>query len=278
MSGDRDAGAGRAGGAIHDPPTRCRTSTVRRATCTLRGQRRSRDTPAVAPIARDDRVSAARHRGRRHRRRRTCSTTTRTQTAFAELVVTVDPFDGMVNADRTVTLTAEAAARVVTYTVTDRDGSDRIGLHHGARSRKPSPPALVSEAPVEVTSGKTETFDLATYVMTSSGRPAIITEVERVYAAPHKWRLARRRRAHARGTRPPTATWARTRSRSRSPTARPSTTPPASARRSPSAHRAAGRQRAADLPQHDGGRQRGRRARHGRPRETVGRRQRRGRR
>lgn len=140
-------------------------------------------TPLVSPIARDDRVAAAdiAHDGTVNVK--VLDNDEDPDGVRGELQVTVDPLSGaVVNADSTVTLTAEAAARVVTYVVTDVDGKTASAfiLVPGVGSQAP---ALVSEAPVEVTSGKTETFDLGSYVVTASGRPAIITEVEHVYGA-----------------------------------------------------------------------------------------------
>lgn len=139
-------------------------------------------TPLVPPIARDDRVAAADIADDGTVNVKVLDNDEDPDGVRGELQVTVDPLSGVVNSDRTVTLTAGAAARVVTYTVTDADGltASAFILVPGVGSQAP---ALVSEAPVEVTSGKTETFNLGSYVVTASGRAAIITEVEHVYGA-----------------------------------------------------------------------------------------------
>lgn len=141
------------------------------------------ESPLMKPVARDDRVAASDIADDGTVTVAILENDEDPDGVRADLVVTIDPLAGSVNAaDSTVTLTAEAAARVVTYTVTDRDGQEASAfiLVPGVGSQAP---ALVSEAPVEVTSGKSETFNLAKYVVTASGRPAIITEVERVFGA-----------------------------------------------------------------------------------------------
>lgn len=140
------------------------------------------DSPMMFPVARDDRVAAADIADDGTVTVAVLDNDEDPDGVRADLAVTMDGLSGTVNADGTVTLTAEAAARVVTYTVTDRDGqaASAFILVPGVGTQAP---ALVSEALVEVTSGKSQTFDLGKYVVTASGRPAIITEVERVFSA-----------------------------------------------------------------------------------------------
>lgn len=140
------------------------------------------NTPILPPIARDDRVAATDIADDGSVTVNVLDNDEDPDGVRSDLKVSVDPLAGAVNADGSVTLTAEAAARVVTYTVEDRDGETASAfiMVPGVGSQAP---ALVSEAAVDVTSGEPQTFDLAAYVVTASGRPAIITEVERVYAA-----------------------------------------------------------------------------------------------
>ena len=140
------------------------------------------ETPTIPPIARDDRVAGADIKDDGTVVVNVLENDEDPDGVVSRLVVSVDPLDGTVNSDSTVTLSAEAAARVVTYTVTDPDG-----LQASAFILVPGigdlPPTLVDAAPVEVTSGQTIDLPLADLVKTSSGNPAIITEVERVFAA-----------------------------------------------------------------------------------------------
>jgi len=140
------------------------------------------DTPTVAPIARDDRVAAADIEEDGTVIVDVLDNDEDPDGVASRLDVALASLDGTVNGDRTVTLTADAAARVVTYTVTDPDG-----LSASAFILVPGfgdlPPALFDAAPVEVTSGETLDLPLGQLVTTSSGHPAIITEVERVFAA-----------------------------------------------------------------------------------------------
>lgn len=140
------------------------------------------DTEPVAPIARDDRVAAADIEDDGTVTVAVLDNDEDPDGVASRLTVSVSPLDGSVGTDGAVTLTAEAAARVVTYTVTDPDGltASAFILVPGVGDL---PPALLDVAPVEVTSGQTADLSLGDYVRTSNGAPAIITEVERVFAA-----------------------------------------------------------------------------------------------
>ena len=138
--------------------------------------------PAVAPIARDDRVAGADVQDDGSVVVDVLDNDEDPDGVTSRLKVSLDSLDGTVNSDGTVTLIAQAAARVVTYKVTDPDSLSASafilvpGIGH-------LPPALIEAAPVEVTSGQTIDLPLGDLVTTATGNAAIITEVERVFAA-----------------------------------------------------------------------------------------------
>lgn len=140
------------------------------------------ETPLVAPIARDDRVAAEDIEEDGTVVVDVLDNDEDPDGVASRLEVTVNPLDGTVGAGGMVTLTAEAAARIVTYTITDADGlsASAFILVPGLGDM---PPALMDAAPVEVTSGETIDLPLEDLVKTSNGNPAIITEAERVFAA-----------------------------------------------------------------------------------------------
>ena len=140
------------------------------------------ETPLVAPIARDDRVAAEDIQDDGTVVVDVLDNDEDPDGVASRLDVKVNPLDGTVGADGTVTLTAEAAARIVTYTITDADdlSASAFILVPGLGDM---PPALADAAPVEVTSGETIDLPLGELVTTSNGNPAIITEAERVFAA-----------------------------------------------------------------------------------------------
>ncbi|WP_029144969.1 Ig-like domain-containing protein [Microbacterium luticocti] len=138
------------------------------------------DVPLLRPIARDDRVQPE-------------------DIVDGSAVVDVlgndeDP-DGTVDAltlsidGSTAQVLGDGKARIrltdedqlLTYTITDRDG-----LTASAFIRAPAlgslPPALASTKPVTVKSGETIELPLADYVRTAGGKPAVITETEKVSA------------------------------------------------------------------------------------------------
>ncbi len=140
------------------------------------------ETPLVAPIARDDRVAAEDIQDDGTVLVDVLDNDEDPDGVASRLEVNVNPLDGTVGADGMVTLTAEASARIVTYTITDVDGlsASAFILVPGLGDM---PPALFDAAPVEVTSGETVDLPLGDLVTTSNGNQAIITEAERVFAA-----------------------------------------------------------------------------------------------
>lgn len=140
------------------------------------------NTPQLAPIARDDKVLAADIDDEGNAVVVILENDEDPDGVAAGLTISIDPLEATLNADRTVTVTAQEAAQVITYTITDPDGlsASAFILVPGVGD---TPPRLISEAPIEVKSGATKTINLADYIRTSNGNPPIVTEAERVATA-----------------------------------------------------------------------------------------------
>jgi hypothetical protein len=139
------------------------------------------DVPLQKPIARDDYVRAA-----------------DVEDGVVDIEVlandedpdgTVDDLDLKVSdaksrvlADGEVRVTLDEAPRLVTYTVTDRDGNEASAFIH-VPSLSSLPPTLLSTEPVEVASGETAELALADHVRAAGGGSVIITEAAKVTAA-----------------------------------------------------------------------------------------------
>lgn len=140
------------------------------------------DTAAIPPIARDDRVLAADVAEDGSVVVDVLGNDEDPDGVVSALVVAVDPLEGVVNPDGTVTVLAQEASRIITYSVTDEDAqaASAFILVPGVGDR---PPALRDGAAIEVVSGAAREIPLADFVATWNGNPAILTEVERVFAA-----------------------------------------------------------------------------------------------
>lgn len=140
------------------------------------------NTPQLAPIARDDKVLAADIGDDGTAVVLILDNDEDPDGVASQLTIGIDPLQATLNADSTVTVVAQESAQVITYTITDADGlaASAFILVPGVGD---TPPRLMSEAPIEVDSGETKTINLADYVRTSNGNPAIVTEAERVAAA-----------------------------------------------------------------------------------------------
>lgn len=88
----------------------------------------------------------------------------------------------VVNPDGTVTVTVTDAAQALAYTVTDPDDltASAYILVPGFGDTRP---ILLEGVGIEMTQGETKIVDLADYIETDNGNPAIITTVDGVFAA-----------------------------------------------------------------------------------------------
>ncbi|MFB7891667.1 Ig-like domain-containing protein [Microbacterium sp. NPDC056044] len=99
-----------------------------------------------------------------------------------DLELKVADADSRVLADGKVRVTLGDTGRLVTYTITDRDGNEASAFIH-VPSLSSLPPTLVSTEPIEVKSGETVELALSTYVRAAGGGKAIVTEAAKVTAA-----------------------------------------------------------------------------------------------
>lgn len=139
-------------------------------------------TPQAAPIARDDKVLAADIGDDGTSVVHILDNDEDPDGVASQLTIDIDPLEATLNSDSTVTVTAQEAAQVITYTITDADGLEASAfiLVPGVGD---TPPRLMSAAPIEVDSGETKLINLAAYIQTANGNPAIVTEAERVAAS-----------------------------------------------------------------------------------------------
>lgn len=140
------------------------------------------ETPEVAPIARDDRVTVEDIDGMPTVDVPVLANDEDPDGVASQLEITVDPLEATVNEDKTVTLAVLDAAQIVEYTVTDPDGHEAKAfiLVPGLGDL---PPSLVSGAPIEVISGETREIRIADFVRTGNGNPPLLTRAESVFAA-----------------------------------------------------------------------------------------------
>jgi hypothetical protein len=101
-----------------------------------------------------------------------------------ELDLKVADSQSRVLGDGKVRVTLGDADRLVTYTITDRDGNAASAFIH-VPSLSSLPPTLVSTEPVEVKSGETAELALSKYVRAAGGGKVVITEAAKVTAAHH---------------------------------------------------------------------------------------------
>jgi hypothetical protein len=141
------------------------------------------DVPLLRPIARDDYVRAE---------------DVEDETVDIEVLANDEDPDGTLDdleiavadaksrvlADGKVRVTLDDADRLVSYTITDRDGNAASAFIH-VPSLQSLPPTLTSTNPVEVKSGETVELPLSTYVRAAGGGKVVITEAAKVTAAHH---------------------------------------------------------------------------------------------
>ncbi|WP_194409742.1 Ig-like domain-containing protein [Microbacterium cremeum] len=101
-----------------------------------------------------------------------------------DLDVAVSESTARVLADGRVRVTLGDENRLVTYTVTDRDGNKASAFIH-VPSLASLPPTVVTTAPIEVASGETVEIPLAKHVRAAGGGTVVITEAAKVTAAHH---------------------------------------------------------------------------------------------
>ena len=99
-----------------------------------------------------------------------------------DLELKVADTNSRVLADGKVRVTLGDAGRLVTYTITDRDGNEASAFIH-VPSLSSLPPTLVSTEPVEVKSGETVELALSKHVRAAGGGKVVITEAAKVTAA-----------------------------------------------------------------------------------------------
>ncbi len=99
-----------------------------------------------------------------------------------DLELKVADANSRVLADGKVRVTLGDTGRLVTYTITDRDGNAASAFIH-VPSLSSLPPTLVSAEPVEVKSGETVELALSKYVRAAGGGKVVITEAAKVSAA-----------------------------------------------------------------------------------------------
>ncbi|WP_106815862.1 Ig-like domain-containing protein [Microbacterium timonense] len=85
-------------------------------------------------------------------------------------------------ADGKVRVTLGDTDRLVTYTITDRDGYTASAFIH-VPALSSLPPTLISTKPVEVKSGETVELPLSKYVRAAGGGKVVVTEAAKVTAA-----------------------------------------------------------------------------------------------
>ncbi|KAF2420671.1 Ig-like domain-containing protein, partial [Microbacterium sp. B35-30] len=99
-----------------------------------------------------------------------------------DLELTVADPTSRVLADGTVRITLDDTDRLLTYTLTDRDGNEASAFIH-VPALSSLPPTLLSTEPVEVKSGETVELPLADHVRAAGGGKVVITEAAKVTAA-----------------------------------------------------------------------------------------------
>ncbi|MDY0907947.1 Ig-like domain-containing protein [Microbacterium sp. CFBP9034] len=138
------------------------------------------DVPLLRPVARDDFVQAADVEGGSVDVEVLANDEDPDGTVD-ELAVTVRDSTASVLGDGTVRLELDDTDRLVTYTITDRDGFEASAFIH-VPSLSSLPPTLISTEPVEVKSGETIELPLSEYVRSADGDRVVITEAAKVSA------------------------------------------------------------------------------------------------
>lgn len=138
------------------------------------------DVPLLRPIARDDYVQAVDVEGETVDLEVLANDEDPDGTVD-ELNVTVDDSNSRVLGDGRIRVTLDDTDRLVTYTITDRDGFEASAFIH-VPSLSSLPPTLISTDAIEVDSGETIELPLSEHVQAAGGGKVVITEAAKVSA------------------------------------------------------------------------------------------------
>ncbi|WP_240658729.1 Ig-like domain-containing protein [Microbacterium sp. CPCC 204701] len=139
------------------------------------------DVPLQRPIARDDYVRAEDVEDERVDIEVLANDEDPDGT-IEDLEVTVGESTARVLGDGRIRVTLGDENRLVTYTVTDRDGNEASAFIH-VPSLASLPPTVITTVPIEVASGETVGIPLAEHVRAAGGGTVVITEAAKVTAA-----------------------------------------------------------------------------------------------
>lgn len=140
----------------------------------------SEDVPLLRPIARDDFVRAADVEGTSVDIEVLANDEDPDGTV-EDLAVSVEGAGTRVLSDGTVRVELTDTDRIVTYTITDRDGQAASAFLH-VPSLTSLPPTLISTEAIEVRSGETIELPLEEHVQAAGGARVVITEAAKVSA------------------------------------------------------------------------------------------------
>lgn len=138
------------------------------------------DVPLLRPIARDDYVRAADVEDDRVDIE-VLGNDEDPDGTVDELSVTVGDPSARVLGDGTIRVALDDTDRLVTYTITDRDGFEASAFIH-VPSLSSLPPTLISTDAIEVRSGETIELPLSEHVQAAGGGKVVITEAAKVSA------------------------------------------------------------------------------------------------
>ncbi|WP_084127358.1 Ig-like domain-containing protein [Demequina sp. NBRC 110054] len=143
----------------------------------------TKDAEAMAPVARDDRVSGAQLRsaGSGGVDVEVLANDDDPDGVVSALEVTVDSESATVNEDGTIAVTPGADAQLIRYTITDPDGlwASAFIIVPGEGDDRPQ---LRDGKVIEIPSGETKTITIDDFVVTADGGSAMLTTAESVRA------------------------------------------------------------------------------------------------
>lgn len=140
----------------------------------------SEDVPLLRPIARDDYVSAVDVEGSAVDVEVLANDEDPDGTV-EDLAVSVSGPGTRVLSDGTVRIELDDTDRLITYTITDRDGQEASAFIH-VPALSSLPPTLISTDAIEVPSGETIEIPLEDHVRAAGGGRVVITEAAKVSA------------------------------------------------------------------------------------------------
>ncbi len=140
----------------------------------------SEDVPLLRPIARDDYVSAVDVEGSAVDVEVLANDEDPDGTV-EDLAVSVSGSGTRVLSDGTVRIELDDTDRLITYTITDRDGQEASAFIH-VPALSSLPPTLISTDAIEVPSGETIEIPLEDHVRAAGGGRVVITEAAKVSA------------------------------------------------------------------------------------------------